>query len=221
VKTVINIDHHRHHNFFGDINLIHPGASSNSEQLFRIFDLAKVKINRREAAALYVGLVTDTGRFQQENTTPDSHAIAGKLMTAGIDHAAICRRIFNTRSVAALKLLSRALAALRAEAGGRVVVIPLARADFEETGAADDDVEEIVNFGLMVPGAEVSLFLKESAPGGPTKLSLRGKGKLDLSRLAVSLGGGGHRNASGAVIPSRLEEAEKIVLEKLAGELGS
>jgi bifunctional oligoribonuclease and PAP phosphatase NrnA len=211
--TVINIDHHAHHNYFGDINLINPKASSNSEQLFYVFRRAKMPITRDEAAALYVGLVTDTGRFQQENTNVFSHEVAAGLLKSGAPVAEIARRIYGTRSEASLRLLSRALASLRLSAGGKVSSMALTRKDFEETSAAADDTEDVVNYGLMIPSVAATMFFREEEDGKGVKVSFRGKGEVDLCRIAVSFGGGGHRNASGCGVPGPLDEAIRRVSE--------
>lgn len=213
-ETVINIDHHAHHRRFGDINLINPRASSNSEQLAYIFEAAGHRMNRAEATALYVGLVTDCGRFQHDCTTAGSHAVAAALLERGVDVADVGRRIYGTRSLAGLRLWARALAGLRSLLDGRVVVLALSRADFARTGATDDDTEDLVNQGLLPPKAQAAVFLRE-LPGGEVKASLRGKGRVDLCRLAVSLGGGGHKNAAGVTLRGSLARAEAVLVAAL------
>jgi phosphoesterase RecJ-like protein len=208
-KVVINIDHHAHHNHFGHINLIDPSASSNSEQLFDLFGLAGLPVTKAEAAALYVGLVTDTGRFQQNNTTPQSHRVAAELHGAGVNVAEICRRLYNSRTPAALALLSRALAGLRLADGGRISVLSLTRQDLRAARAHWDDTEEIVNYGLMPPSVEASIFLRETETPGRLKGSLRGKGAVDLCTIAVGLGGGGHRNAAGFSLDTTIQDAAR------------
>lgn len=217
---VINIDHHAHHGNFGHINLVDPVASSNSEQLCQIFARAGHRLSRDEATALYVGLVTDTGRFQQENTRPQSHWVAALLLEAGVDVAAVSRRIYGTRSPEALKLMARALGSLRMALDERVAVLRLTRSDFLETGAREDDTEDIVNQGLLAPSSWVSLFLRELEGEKGIKASLRGKGKVDLCHLAVALGGGGHKNASGVTLPGTLDAVESRLLRALAQSMG-
>jgi phosphoesterase RecJ-like protein len=216
--TVINIDHHAHHSRFGHINLINPKTSSNSEQLAYVFERARHTLNRAEATALYVGLVTDSGRFQHNCTTPESHAVAALLLRRGVDVAEVHRHVYGTRSVSALRLLARALAGLRLELDQRVAVLSLTQKDFAETGAGEDDTEDIVNHGLLPPSVAATVFLCELPKGG-TKASLRGKGAVDLCRLAVSLGGGGHKNAAGVTLPVSLERATQTLLDALAESL--
>jgi len=216
-RTVINIDHHLHHNYFGDINLIHPQASSNAEQLYPLFERLKVPLGKAEATALYVGLVTDTGRFQQENTTPESHRVAGALVRAGVPVADVSRRLFGTRPPAALRLLGRALATMSLERNGRLAVFKITRADCRAAGGGPEDTEDVVNHGLMIPTVEVSAFFREE--DGQVKASFRGKGKVDLCRLAVSFGGGGHRNAAGFTVPGPLEKVAATARTALGKDL--
>jgi bifunctional oligoribonuclease and PAP phosphatase NrnA len=217
--VVVNIDHHRHHAYFGDINLIDPDASSNSEQLFHFFERAKMKITKDEAAALYVGLVTDTGRFQQENANPESHRVAAGLHEAGIDVAEISRKLYGTRSEAALRVLGRGVSSLKLEAGGRVAVLMVTEKDFAETGAGPDDTEDVVNHGLLIPSVEAAVFVRPTETPGDSKVSFRGKGRVDLCAVAVSLNGGGHRNASGcnirADVPAAARKATDAVIAAL------
>jgi phosphoesterase RecJ-like protein len=218
-KTVINIDHHAHHSYFGDINLINPRASSNSEQLFYLWRRARMPITRDEAMALYVGLVTDTGRFQQENTNPDSHEVAGGLVAVGIPVAEISRRLYYTRTPSALGLLGRALGTLKLLEDGRISVLTLTQPDFAETRATPDETEDVINHGLMPETVLVALFARETEAAGRVKVSLRGKGKVDLCRIAVKFGGGGHKNASGCTVSGSLEQAVDTVLREVRPSL--
>jgi bifunctional oligoribonuclease and PAP phosphatase NrnA len=213
-KVVVNIDHHAHHSLYGDINLVNPRASSNSEQLYFLFRKAGMPLTRAEASALYVGLVTDTGRFQQDNANAESHAVAAELLKAGAPAADICRRLFGTRSFGALKLMSRAVGSLRLRHGGRVSVMSVGQKDYSDTGATSEDTEDIVNYALMVPSVEAAALLRETEDGR-VRASLRGKGRADLMNVAVSFGGGGHKNASGFTAPGSLDAVERTLLKKL------
>lgn len=215
-RTVVNVDHHIHHALYGDINVIDVEASSNSEQLLRVFDALNHRLTAVEATALYLGLVTDTGRFQQENTRVGSHRAAARLLEAGVDVAAVHRHVYATRRLAAMRLMGRALTGARTALDGRVTLLSLARKDFEATGADPSETEDIPNQGLLPPASVVSVFLRETEERGKIKISFRGKSRIDLCRLAVSLGGGGHKNASGAVVPGTLAAVEKKVLGLLA-----
>jgi len=214
-KTVINIDHHAHHATFGHINLIDAQASSNSELLYYFFQHAELKLSRDEAMCLYVGLVTDTGRFQQVNTNARSHEVAAGLHRVGIDVSDITRRLYNTRTESSLKLLGRAMGSLRLEFQGRVAVISLTQRDFIETSSGPEETEEFINYGLMVPSVQVALFVRETEIAGKMKVSFRGKGLVDVLRVAVAYGGGGHKNAAGCTVDGNLENTVQSVLSRL------
>lgn len=204
-KDVVNIDHHIHHKRFGTVNLVDYHASSNAEQIYYVMLEAKHRLTPDEAAALYTGVVTDTGRFQQENTRMSSHLVAAALIKAGLNVADVSRRIFTTREASTIQVLGRALSRLKLLKNGKLAVLSLPRRDFVETGAGEDDVDDVVNFGLMPPTVEAVIFTRDVDEG--VKVSFRGKGKIDLCAVAVSLGGGGHRNAAGLIMPGPIEKA--------------
>lgn len=217
--TVINIDHHSHHAAYGDLNYIDPTASSNSELLMPLFERAKILPTPEEATALYTGLVTDTGRFQQSNTTARSHHVAALLMECGADAAGVCRALYGTRSWAGLQLLSLGLGRLSLREGGRVCVMALSARDISRLGATSNDTDEFSNWGLMVPGVEVSVLARERPGKKDIKFSLRGRGQLDLSAVAVHFGGGGHRNAAGCSLPFPLKDALRQVTDQISKTL--
>lgn len=217
-KKVINIDHHRAHGSFGDVNLVNPDTSSNSEQLCYIFERAGHRMNREEATALYVGLVTDSGRFQHDSTSPESHAVAAELLRCGVDVAAVHRRLYGTRPLGGLRLLARALDTLRLVQGGKTAVITLTPRDFAAAGARPEDTEDIVNYGLLPPTVWVSMLV-QTLPDGQTKVSLRGHGKVDLSAVALRLGGGGHKNAAGVTVARPAAWVEQRLRRLLAPHL--
>lgn len=219
--TVINIDHHRHHALFGDINLIDPDASSNSEILYFVFQRSGLPLTKNEATALYVGLVTDCGRFQQENTNPQSHAVASELLKAGVEPAVVSRHLFGTRSESSLRLLARGLGSLRLESKGRIALVTLSEQDFRDTGADTEDVEDLLNQALLLPSAEAVLMVRPATARGFSKASLRGKGAVDLLSIAVSHGGGGHRNACGCTLRGEVSAVADTLLRDVAKSMST
>jgi phosphoesterase RecJ-like protein len=217
--VVVNIDHHRHHGRFGDVNLVDPDASSNSEQVFGLFERAGIRMSRREAVALYAGLVTDTGRFQQGNTNPVSHRVAAALLEAGVNVPEVSRRLYGYASPGSVKILSRALGSLRLLAGGRVALMTLMDRDFRRAGAVLEDADDVSGQGILLPSVEVGLFVRPSGEAGRARVSFRGKGRVDLCRVAVDFGGGGHKNAAGCTlagsVPSVARRVTRAVLSAL------
>jgi phosphoesterase RecJ-like protein len=199
--TVLNVDHHHDNTRFGHLNLVLAEASSTGEI---VRDLARelgVDLTPELAEALYVALVTDTGRFQYANTTPKALRLAAELVEAGADVHRVFQSVYESVQLAKLKLLARALERAQVYEGGGLVVSYLLRTDFGEVGAAEPYSEGIIDFLRAVEGAEMAALIREPpAPGRPARrVSLRSSSdELDVSAIARASGdGGGHRQAAG------------------------
>ena len=196
----VNIDHHHDNSRFADVNLVVPEASSTGELLADLFHVLGVELTSDVAEALYVALVTDTGRFQYTNTTPKALRLAADLVEAGADVHKVFQGVYETVQFAKLKLLARALDRAQVFEGGRIVVSYLLRTDFAEVGAAEPYSEGIIDYLRAVEGAEVAALIREPPrEGSPArKVSLRASvDELDVSAIARAFGGGGHRQAAG------------------------
>jgi bifunctional oligoribonuclease and PAP phosphatase NrnA len=199
--TVLNVDHHHDNTRFGNVNLVLADASSTGEI---VRDLARelgVDLTPDIAEALYVALVTDTGRFQYANTTPKALRLAAELVEAGADVHRVFQSVYETVQLAKLKLLARALDRAEVYEGGGLVVSYLLRTDFAEVGAAEPYSEGIIDFLRAVEGAEMAALIREPPmPGRPARrVSLRSSSdEVDVSAIARASGdGGGHRQAAG------------------------
>src|SRR3954467_15452574 len=197
---VIDIDHHHDNTRFGDVNFIVGGASSTGEILRDVFRELGVELTPEIAEALYIALVTDTGRFQYSNTTAKALRLAAELVEAGADAPAIFRRVYETVQFAKLKLLARALERAQIYDGGRLVVSYLLRSDFTDIGAAEAYSEGIIDSLRAVEGADMAALIREPprSDGPSRRVSLRASNdELDVSAIARKSGGGGHRQAAG------------------------
>ena len=199
---ILNIDHHHDNTRFGTTNLVVAHASCTAEI---VYDLARelgARITPPIADALYVGLVTDTGRFMYENTTPAAHRMAADLIEAGVDTHDVYRRLYEDLPFRRLQLLQRALASAERYDDGAITMGSLSRADFEETGALETDSEGIVDHMRSVEDTKVAVLARDLLAEdrrGQRKVSLRATdGSVDVSVIARALGGGGHRQAAGA-----------------------
>ncbi len=210
IKTVVNIDHHRTFENYGTVNYVNPQASSTAELLYGIISTMDIKLNSREAEYLYVGLVTDTGRFNYPATTALTHRVAASLVDAGVKPWKINEKIYGTKVWPALKLLGIALNHLTLCDGGRTAVSWLTQADMLAAKAVPQHVEDVVNYGLLAPGVQVSLLFREEE--NRVAVNFRSRGLVDVSRVAKSFGGGGHRNAAGCKSNLPFEEIKKKVL---------
>jgi len=198
---IVNVDHHHDNTRFGTVNLVRPEASCTAEI---VFDLARelgVELTPEIAEPLYIGLVTDTGRFSHESVTPEAHHMAAELIEAGVDAGAVSRRLYQELPYQRLLLLQHALANVYRLADGRITATVLTREDFEAAGATETDAEGIVDTLRTVEGTAVAALVRDrlDAPdGGLRKVSLRANDeRVDVSRTARGLGGGGHRRAAG------------------------
>jgi bifunctional oligoribonuclease and PAP phosphatase NrnA len=210
-RFVVDVDHHHDNSRFGDVNLIVPEASSTAEVIRDVLRELEVELTPQIAEALYVGLVTDTGRFQYTNTTPKALRLAAELVEAGADVHGIFQHVYETVQFAKLKLLARALDRASAFEGGRLVVSYLLRADFAEVGAEEPYSEGIIDHLRAVEGSEMVALIREPPrEDGPTRrISLRSShDEIDVSAIARKRGGGGHPQAAGF---SSEEPVERII----------
>jgi bifunctional oligoribonuclease and PAP phosphatase NrnA len=197
---VVDIDHHHDNSRFGQVNLIVADASSTGEILYDLFRELGVELTPEIAEALYIALVTDTGRFQYTNTTPKALRMAAELVEAGANVHQVFQDVYENVAFAKLKLLARALESARVYEGGRVIVADLERGDFAAAGAEEPFAEGIIDFLRAVEGAEIVALIREPpTQNGPTRrVSLRTRGEgIDVSAIARKSGGGGHPQAAG------------------------
>src|SRR5215210_4809213 len=196
VPLSIDVDHHHDNTRFGQINLIVSDASSTGEVLRDLFDALDVELTPDIAEALYIALVTDTGRFQYTNTTPKALRLAAELVEAGADVHRIFQGVYESVQFAKLKLLARALERAQVYEGGRIVVSYLLRTDFADVGAAEPYSEGVIDYLRAVEGADMAVLIREPprtdglAPS--RRVSLRSStDELDVSAIARKSGGGG------------------------------
>jgi phosphoesterase RecJ-like protein len=214
VPLSVNIDHHHDNTRFGLVNLIVPTASSTGEVLHDLFQELGVELTPEIAEALYIALVTDTGRFQYTNTTPKAFRLAAELVEAGADVHRIFQGVYESVDFAKLKLLARALERAQVYEGGRIVVSYLLRTDFAEVAAAEPYSEGIIDFLRAVEGADMAVLIREPPrrDGPARRVSLRASiDELDVSAIARKSGGGGHRQAAGFSSESSIAEITDFV----------
>ena len=214
VPLSIDVDHHHDNTRFGQINLIVPDASSTGEVLHDLLGELGVELTPDIAEALYIALVTDTGRFQYTNTTPKALRLAAELVEAGADVHRVFQGVYESVQFAKLKLLARALERAQIYEGGRIVVSYLLRTDFAEVGAAEPYSEGVIDYLRAVEGADMAVLIREPPrESGPTRrVSLRASvDELDVSAIARKSGGGGHRQAAGFSSEASIEEITEFV----------
>ena len=220
---IVNIDHHHDNTRFGTVNHVVPEASCTAEIVWDLMRGLGVEPTPTIAEALYVGLVTDTGKFMYENTGTRAHVMAAELIEAGVDVHEIYRRLYENIPFGKLTLLARSLACIERYDDGRLTVTQLTAADYEAAGAEETYSEGVVDHLRSVDGTLVAALVRDVLGGAPAngtpvkrKVSLRAtEDRIDVSQIARSAGGGGHRQAAG--FTTELEWPELV--EFLRGEL--
>ena len=213
-ECVIVVDHHRTNPGFGSIVLLDPAASSTSEMVFRLIRSMGGPMTAEIAACLYAGIVTDTGRFQYESTSPETLRVAAELRSHDFDHTNIARALFEDNSLAALRLSATALE--------RVVHVPdlslawtyVLQADVAAAGVDMSETDELIDFVRTAREADVTCLIKQQRDGN-FKVSLRSKGETDVGAVAAAFGGGGHRLAAGYTSFTGVAETVRGVEEAL------
>lgn len=209
--TIVNIDHHTSNSKFGDVNIIDADASAVGQMVIQMLDEFGWPITPTIATNLYVALMTDTGGFRHENTTPRALRDASRLADLGAKPGEIATMIYKMRPVTTLKLSGLALATMRVELGGRLAWAKVTRAMLREAGAVMAESEGIIDSLNSIAGLDVTILFKE-VRADLTKISVRSRYNVDSAALSGKFGGGGHPRAAGAEIGKPMDEAIKEVL---------
>jgi bifunctional oligoribonuclease and PAP phosphatase NrnA len=219
---LLNIDHHHDNTHFGTVNLVAPEASCTAEIVWDLMRALGVTPTRTVAEALYVGLITDTGRFMYENTGTQAHLMAADLIEAGVDVHAIYRRVYEGVPYGKLALLARGLANVQRYDDGRLTITDLSTVDFNDSDAEESYSEGVVDHLRAVQGTRLAALVRDrlSGPGnGSRKVSLRaGDDAIDVSAIARAQGGGGHRQAAGFSTELSYDELVSFLREQLAAQ---
>lgn len=205
------IDHHVAEGRFGDLRLTNTRVAATGELVYRLLKVLGVPMNTDISNCLMCAIVTDTGGFRFANTTASAFRTAGALMRHGACPAAVSELVFERRSLASLKLLGRALDSLQVSEDGLIAWARITAEDYQNLGATDEDTEGIVSHVRAVRGTRVGVLFRE-VPGKKVRISLRGRGAVDLNAVAAQFGGGGHRLAAGCTHDPPLLAAETDVL---------
>ena len=221
--NILNLDHHHDNTRFGTLNHVVEEASCTAEIVWDLMRGLGVEPTQEIADALYVGLVTDTGKFMYENTGTRAHVMAAELIEAGVDVHGIYRRLYEGMPYSKLELLGRALANVRRFDDGVLTFTHLTRDDFRLAGAEDSYSEGVIDHLRSVEGTKVAALARElvdEAATGRKKVSLRATdGDVDVSAIARAGGGGGHRQAAGFSTTLSDEELVAFLRTQVAGQL--
>jgi len=216
-KFLINIDHHISNTNYGDMNLIEDAAST-SQVVFNILQANNIKIDTDSAICIYTALVTDTGNFQYESVTSEVFRVASELVKCGVKPEFVSKMLYERDRLSRLRFLAKALDTLELYLDGKVGVVEVTNELMQKTGAVKDDTDGLVNMVRKLATVEVAIMLREEEEG--IKISLRSKNYVDVSKIAVKYGGGGHIRASGATITNKtFKEIKEMLINDIKGEL--
>jgi phosphoesterase RecJ-like protein len=214
VPLLVDIDHHEDNQHFGSINLVDPQASSTSELVYKIIKAGDWSLTPDMATCLYTGILTDTGRFQHQNTRPETFAIASQLAAAGADVYRVAREVYENESLSYAKLLGMALERANLLEDYGLVYSWITQDDLKATGARLSETEDMIDHLRAIRGAEIVALLKE-LEDGRVRISLRTRDDREVGPIARLMGGGGHAMAAGYTSDFDIEKSLQDLLDAL------
>jgi bifunctional oligoribonuclease and PAP phosphatase NrnA len=214
-RTLV-IDHHASNTRFGDVNLIDPRSPASAVLCRELLRRLGLPLDRDIATCLYTGLVTDTGRFQYQATTPETHLLAAELLAAGVEQYEVSKAVFETNEIGYLRLIGDCLVRIAQVPEASLVWTSVTQKDLAAHGVDMDQTEGLIDLVRTDAASDVAAVLKEQ-PDGSYKVSLRSKGATDVGAIATHFGGGGHAFAAGFTAVEDLEATVTALVDVLAG----
>jgi len=213
---VVNIDHHDTNDHFGMIDIVDSGASSTGEIIYRLLKPLGVKVSADMAVNLYTAVFTDTGSLRYDNASLEAFRICEEMVKAGVKPSRVATMVYESHPRERFLLLGEVLRTLTTY-GDRIAVARVTSDMFERTGTNREFTDGFVEFIKEIRGIEVAVLIREIDKGNH-KVSMRGKGTVDVAAVCNAFGGGGHRNAAGCRIEGTMKETEEKLLQALAPE---
>lgn len=215
-KAHLAFDHHPDMEDFAELAIKASHQASSSCMVADFFIDRALVINRQMAQCILVGIITDTGRFQYQNTTAHSLELAAKMVQVGADPAEIALQVYQSSSLGNLKLESVVAQRIRLSVSGRVAYSYVLQEDFDNCQAQRDEAEGLIDIVRRVRGTEFCLLLREMPEGRGVRGNLRSKSSVDIAVLARKFGGGGHAAAAGFTLEQlTVDEALALVIPEL------
>ena len=215
---IINIDHHRTNTSYGDLNLVEPTFAATAQVVYELLKRNDQMITKESGIALYTALVDDTGFFKYEGVNENVFLMAADLCRAGVDPAWVAQKLTMHEPLAKLRLTQRLLETLELYYHGKVGVITLTQKMLEATGATKEMADDVLAQVRSLATVEVAILLREEEDGR-IKVSLRSKGSVDVGKVAMEFGGGGHKNAAGFTDGKDQKEILDKLLKRLSKEI--
>jgi phosphoesterase RecJ-like protein len=213
-RYIINIDHHAGNRMYGAINWFDESAAACGEMVYDVIAALGVPMSLEIATHIYLAILTDTGSFHHSNITPRTFEICRRTVEAGVNPAAMARRIFDSNSFGKLKLIGALLDRMQLLDDGRLAVLYMDDAMLGACGCTHNDTEGLINLPLTAREIQAVVFFKV-APDGDVRVSMRSKYDVDVRMVATVYGGGGHKNAAGFTVPGPLEQVRTGILDRV------
>lgn len=214
---ILNIDHHITNTHFGTHHWIDASSSSTGEMIYHLLGDLGVEVDADIAYAIYTAILTDTGSFLFQNTTPECFAICGEMAGKGVDTYKVAQHLFATYSLGRLKLLNMVLETIEISDNGRLSVMYLTQEMLKETETDVDDINGLVNYAKYIEDVQVAVLIQEARVNvgdeGRYHVSLRSNGPVDVGAIAASYGGGGHPGAAAFTAKTSLREVKREVMK--------
>lgn len=216
--AVINIDHHSTNTQFGTHRFVDTAACASAEIVYRLIHRLGVCIDQPMALAIYTGILTDTGSFRFSNTNAASFAICLEMVEKGVDPSMVAQHVYGTYSMGRIKLLNLALDTIEISRSGRVSVMSVTQEMFRETGTQVEESVGLINYAKSIEDVRVAVLIQEEGNTGngfgkkPYHVSLRSDGSVDVAKIAISFGGGGHKSAAGFSLSGKLNEIKSRIV---------
>lgn len=213
------LDHHLTQESWATQKLVVTEAAAAGEIVAELLEQWGIAFDAAIATCLFVAVTTDTGWFQFSNTRPFTLRLGATLLEAGVDMDRVYKLLYQNERAARVRLQTRTMQSMELLAGERLAVMSVGRDDFKVTGANVPDTENLINIPLQIQTVEVSILISEPLDFGPTRVSLRSKGKVDCARFAEQFGGGGHARAAGLKIDAPAAQARQRVVDAMLAVL--
>jgi phosphoesterase RecJ-like protein len=223
-QFLINIDHHAGNRMYGAVNWHDESAAACGEMVFDVIRELGVPLTLEIATHIYLAILTDTGSFHHSNITPRTFDICRQTVEAGVNPAAMARRVFDSNSFGKLKLIGALLDSMELADEGRLAILYMDETMLSSCGCTHNDTEGLINLPLTAREIQAVVFFKVG-PTGEVRVSMRSKYDVDVRAVAGQFGGGGHKNASGFTVTEPLDQVRpriiKLIVEAIERGLRS
>lgn len=218
--TLINIDHHASNVQFGDINVADQRYCATGAMIFDLLLTMQVTFTASIASAIYTAVLTDTSSFRHSNTSASVYRMAADLIEAGAQPWPISVAVYESKSLAAMNILTACLETLEIRDSGLSAWIYVSREMYEKAGADVEDTEGLIDYARSIDGVEVAVLIRSHELEDRWKINFRAKTTENVGALASSLGGGGHKHAAGCILNGSFDEVRAIIRQEVSQILG-